>query len=145
MKAALICVLIAVGGLVAWRTHHATNSPERAVNRWLESLATADPIEFCATTTPLLRDGNFSEVGAHGGSCEVRAMVLLNRYQRYWAAFSGARATRSSRFGGVAEVATTDIVLPDGARMNDYAFGLFPHPANHIRLVQRGRVWLVDG
>jgi hypothetical protein len=142
MKVALVYVLIA---LVAWRTYHAANSPQHTVDRWIESLATADPIAFCATTTPLLRDGSFSEVGAHDGTCEQRATVLLSRYRRYWAAFAGARAQSSTRFGGVAEVLTTDIVLPNGTRMNDYAFGLFPHPANRIRLVYRGRVWLVDG
>src|SRR5262245_38364446 len=117
MKAAILCVLIAAGALVGWRTYHTANSPERTVDTWMASLATADPIEFCATTTPLLRDGNFSEVGAHSGSCEQRAAVLLHRYQRYWAAFAGAKATHSTRFGGAAEVATADIVLPDGSRL----------------------------
>ena len=91
---AILCTLLLAGGLVTWQVTRPADSPQRTVDRWIDSLATDDAGEFCATTTPLLRDGNFSDVGVHSGSCERRAGVLLGRYKRFFAAFAGARATR---------------------------------------------------
>jgi hypothetical protein len=145
MKVAILCALALAGGLVGWRAMRPADNPQHTVDRWIDSLATGDAREFCATTTPGLRDGNFSEVGAHSGSCEARATVLVDRFQRYWEAFAGARATRSTGGAAVAEVATSDIVLPDGSRLNDWVFAMFPHPDRRIRLVHRDGSWLVDG
>ena len=145
MKVAILCTLLLAGGLVTWHVTRPADSPQRAVDRWIDSLATGDAGEFCATTTPLLRDGNFSEVGVHSGSCEARARVLLDRYKGFYAAFAGARATHASGGPDVAEVATTDVVLPDHTRLNDWVFALFPHPGSRLRVVHRDGAWRVDG
>jgi hypothetical protein len=147
MKPAIACavLLLLAGGVVAWRVTRPPDTPQRAFSRWIDSLATADAHEFCSVTTPVLRDANFSEVGAHSGGCETRAKILLGRYQRYWEVFAGARATYVTGGPDVAAVATRDIVLPDDTHLNDWIFALFPHPANQIRLVRRDGTWLVDG
>jgi hypothetical protein len=145
MKLAILCAVVFAGGVVAGLALRPQPGPQRAVEHWLDSMATGDAREFCASTTPGLQAANFQDIGAGPGSCQARAATLLRRVRPYYRAFAGARATRSSGDSAVARVAAADVVLRDGSRMSEWRFGGAPDPDLRIRVVHRNGAWRVDG
>lgn len=136
--AVLLGVSVALG--LGWHAlHHRHESgPQRAVEGWIDSIATDDAGEFCATTTVAMQTSEFGR-----GSCLERAPALLAQFQPDWAWLEGTRATRAIRGG----VPLTAIVLPDGSRMSDWSFGrfgTFGDLAKLIKVVHVDGAWRVD-
>jgi hypothetical protein len=147
MRYAVLLVLAVVLGAAAWSVlrPHEDRGPQRAVEHWIDSMATGDAREFCASTSASVQASNFKDVGAVSGSCEARAAKLLGVIRPAWSPLGGAYASRASAHGSVASVRLADVVLPDGSRMSQVAFGGDAHPNGRIRLVRSGGAWLVAG
>jgi hypothetical protein len=136
-RSVVVLVLwLAVAG--AWKAlhHRHENGQRRAVEGWIDSLATGDAGEFCATTTASMQLSNLGR-----GPCLKLAPGMLRKIQPAWAPFKGARATRSTGGG----VATADIVLSDGTHMSEWTFGGVAHAQHVIHVVRVGGTWRVDG
>lgn len=145
MKVAIVCAAVVfAGSLLAGVALRPKPGPEKAVEHWLDAMATGDAHEFCASTTASLQAANFHDVGANHGSCEARAAALLRLLRPSYRPFEGARATHSSGDSAVARVATADIILRDGSRMSDWRFGGASFPHVRIRVVRRDGAWRVD-